>query len=72
MRLCDLYDASVRTGSGEQLGRVHEVVVENGRVKELGVGAENILERLMGRRRGHHVKWERVKAIKGGTIVVED
>ena len=71
MRLCDLYDAHVRTSGGEKLGRVHEVVVEDGQVKELGVGAENILERLMGRRRGHHVKWERVKKIERGTIIVD-
>ena len=72
MRLCELYDAEVRTAGGEALGRVHEVTVEDGRVKELGVGTANLLERLMGRRRGRHIKWEQVKAIKGGTIIVEE
>ena len=72
MRLCELYDAHVRTAGGAKLGRVHEVIVEDGRVTELGVGARNILERLMGRRRGRHVKWEKVKKIERGTIVVED
>ena len=72
MRLCELYDAKVCTAGGKKLGRVHEVIVEDGRVKELGVGAANILERLAGRRRGHHVKWERVKKIDRGTITVED
>ena len=72
MRLCDLYDARVRTAGGERLGRVHEVVVEDGRVKELGVGPANLLERLSGRRRGRHVAWDKVKKIERGTIIVED
>ena len=72
MRLGDLYDAEVRTAGGKRLGRVHEVIVEDGEVTEFGVGAANLLERLAARRHGRHVKWERVKAIKGGTIIVEE
>jgi sporulation protein YlmC with PRC-barrel domain len=72
MRLGRLYDATVRTAGGERLGTVHEVTIEAGRVKEIGVGAANFLERLFGRRRGRHVAWEKVKKIEGRTIIVED
>ena len=70
MRLGELYDAPVRTEDGERLGAVHEVYAEGGRVVRLGVGAANFLERLSYRRRGRHVAWEDVVAIKGGTIIV--
>jgi sporulation protein YlmC with PRC-barrel domain len=72
MRLGRLYDARVVTVSGKRLGTVNEVTIEAGRVKELGVGAANFLERLFGRRRGKHVAWEKVKKIEGRTITVED
>lgn len=72
MRLGDLYDAHVRTTDGKKLGRVHEVIVEGGQVKEIGVGAVNILERLAARRHGRHIAWEKVKKIEGRTIIVED
>jgi sporulation protein YlmC with PRC-barrel domain len=72
MRLARLYCATVKTSRGERLGKVHEVIVEGGRVKEIGVGAANVLERLFGRRRGRHVAWEKVKKIEGRTIIVED
>jgi sporulation protein YlmC with PRC-barrel domain len=72
MRLGELYDAEVRTRAGKRIGRVNEVAVEDGRVKELGVGAANFLERLFSHRRGRHVKWEKVIRIEGGAIIVED
>jgi sporulation protein YlmC with PRC-barrel domain len=71
MRLGELYNAPVRTTKGERLGRVHDVTIEAGRVKELGIGAANFLERLFSHRRGRHIAWEKVKKIEGGTIVVE-
>jgi sporulation protein YlmC with PRC-barrel domain len=72
MRLGELYDAKVRSAAGKRLGRVHEIIVEDGQVTKLGVGAANILERLFARRHGRHIAWEKVKKIEGGTIVVED
>ena len=72
MRLGDLYDAHVRTAGGEHLGKVHEVIVEGGEVKEIGVGAANFLERLAARRHGRHIAWEKVKKIEHGKIVVEE
>jgi sporulation protein YlmC with PRC-barrel domain len=71
-RLGDLYDAKVRSTAGKRLGRVHEVTIESGQVKELGIGAANLLERLLSRRSGCHVAWEKVKKIEGGTIIVDD
>jgi sporulation protein YlmC with PRC-barrel domain len=70
MRLGEIYDAPVRTEEGERLGCVHEVYVEGGRVVRLGVGAANLLERLLYRRRGKQVAWEDVVAIQAGTIIV--
>jgi sporulation protein YlmC with PRC-barrel domain len=70
MRLGELYDAPVRTEDGERLGCVHEVYAEGGRVVKLGVGAANLLERLLYRRRGRQVAWDDVVAIEGGTIIV--
>jgi sporulation protein YlmC with PRC-barrel domain len=70
MRLGELYDAPVRTEDGERLGCVHEVYAEGGRVVKLGVGAANLLERLLYRRRGKQVAWDDVVAIRDGMIVV--
>ncbi|MEA3063184.1 MAG: hypothetical protein QOJ94_2965 [Sphingomonadales bacterium] len=70
MRLGELYDAPVRTEDGERLGAVHEVYAEGGRVVGLGVGAANLLERLLYRRRGRQVAWDDVVAIEDGTIIV--
>ncbi|MDB5693223.1 MAG: hypothetical protein JWO81_2286 [Alphaproteobacteria bacterium] len=72
IRLGRLYDATVVTVAGKRLGTVHEVTIEAGRVKELGVGAANFLERLFARREGRHVAWDKVKKIEGRTIIVED
>jgi sporulation protein YlmC with PRC-barrel domain len=71
MRLGELYDAPVRTEEGERLGCVHEVYAEGGKVVKLGVGAANLLERLLYRREGKQVAWEDVVAIEGGTIIVK-
>jgi sporulation protein YlmC with PRC-barrel domain len=70
MRLGDLYDAPVRTEGGERLGAVHEVYAVGGRVVKLGVGAANLLERLLYRRRGKQVAWDDVVAIEDGAIIV--
>lgn len=71
MRLADLVGASVCTSAGERLGLVHEVYAKEGSVEALGVGSANLLERLIGRRRGRRIAWDRVRSIDGGTIIVE-
>jgi sporulation protein YlmC with PRC-barrel domain len=71
MRLSDLYDAHVCTTGGERLGRIHEVIVEAGQVKEIGFGAVNLLERLAARRHGRHIAWEKVKKIEDGKVIIE-
>jgi sporulation protein YlmC with PRC-barrel domain len=71
MRLGDLVGATVCASTGERLGRVHEVYVENGAVEALGVGAANLLERLAGRRHGRRVAWKNVRSFAKGTIIVE-
>jgi sporulation protein YlmC with PRC-barrel domain len=71
MRLGELYGARVRTEEGEELGAVREVYAQGGRVTRLGVGAANLLERLLPTGpRGRQVEWEEVVAIEGGAIVV--
>ncbi|MFL6862437.1 MAG: PRC-barrel domain-containing protein [Allosphingosinicella sp.] len=71
MRLGDLYGAPVRTEDGERLGAVLEVYAKGGRVVRLGVGAANLIERLLPEgRRGRQVAWDDVVALEGGKIVV--
>ncbi|MFL6857797.1 MAG: PRC-barrel domain-containing protein [Allosphingosinicella sp.] len=71
MRLGDLYGAPVRTEDGERLGAVLEVYAKGGRVVRLGVGAANLIERLLPEgRRGRQVARDDVVAFDGGKIVV--
>jgi sporulation protein YlmC with PRC-barrel domain len=71
MRLGDLYGAQVVSEDGERLGAVLEVYAKGGRVVRLGVGAANLIERLLPEgRRGRQVAWDDVVAIEGGRIVV--
>jgi sporulation protein YlmC with PRC-barrel domain len=71
MRLGALVGATVCTSTGERLGLVHEVYVENGAVEALGVGAANLLERLLGRRHGCRIAWANVRSFANGRIIVE-
>ena len=71
MLLGDLYDAKVRTTHGKTVGCVHEVYVENGKVIALGVGLGNMLERLLGRRAGHRIAWDKVVKIEKGVVTIE-
>ena len=72
MRLAQLHGAKVRTEAGEKLGAVHEVYASDGAVEALGVGAANLLERLLGSRHGRRIAWTKVRRIAQGTIVVEE
>lgn len=71
MRLGELVGATVRASSGERLGRVHEVYAKGAAVEALGVGAANLLERLLGRRHGRRIAWAKVRKFEKGTIIVE-
>jgi sporulation protein YlmC with PRC-barrel domain len=72
MRLGELYGMMMRGPSGERLGRVHEVYAKGGEVEALGVGAANLLERLLGHRHGRRIAWAKVRRIGKGGIVVEE
>lgn len=72
MRLTDLCGAEVCDAAGKRLGIVHEVYARDGEVETLGIGAANLLERLLGRRHGRHVAWAKVRKIAERRIVVEE
>jgi sporulation protein YlmC with PRC-barrel domain len=72
MRLADLVGAKVCGSDGEWLGRVHEVYAKDGAVETLGVGAANLLERLIGPRHGRRIAWAKVRKFEKGAIVVEE
>jgi sporulation protein YlmC with PRC-barrel domain len=71
MRLAELCGAEVRSVSGERLGRVHAVYAKGGAVVALGIGAANLLERMLPRRHGRRVAWAKVRKVAKGVIVVE-
>jgi len=72
MTLAELAGATVCAVSGQKLGAVHEVYARDGKVEALGVGAANLLERLLGRRHGRRIAWDKVRRIEQGRIVVEE
>jgi sporulation protein YlmC with PRC-barrel domain len=72
MLVSDLQGMQVRREDGEVLGRVFELHVENGRVKNLICGPRGFLQRLSASRAGRRVPWERVVGIEGREIVVRD
>lgn len=72
MTLGELTGARVYALSGERLGAVHEVYAKDGKVEALGVGAANLLERLLGRRHGRRIAWEKVRKIEDRRIIVEE
>ena len=72
MTLAELTGAKVCTTSGQALGAVHEVYAKDGKVEALGVGAANLLERLLGRRHGRRIAWDKVRKIEQGRIIVEE
>jgi sporulation protein YlmC with PRC-barrel domain len=72
MRLGELYGIMVCGASGERLGRVHEVYAKGGEVEALGIGAANLLERLLGHRHGRRIAWAKVRKVGKGRIVVEE
>lgn len=71
MRLAELYGARVRDRGGRDLGRVREVICDQGEVTHLGLGTGTLIERLTGGRRGRRMPWSAVIALKGGAIIVE-
>jgi sporulation protein YlmC with PRC-barrel domain len=71
MRLAELSCAEVRDMSGKRLGRVHAVYAKDGAVVALGVGAANLLERLLPRRHGRRIAWAKVRKVAKGVIDVE-
>ena len=71
MTLGELTGAKVYARSGKRLGTVHEVYAKAGNVEALGVGAANLLERLLGRRHGHRIAWTKIREAEKGRIVVE-
>jgi len=71
MRLSDLRDKPVRTEGGEQLGRVHEVHCEGGRVVALMCGAGSFVESWTGRRNGRRIPWDQVRRVERDAVIVQ-
>ena len=71
MRLAELYGARVVNPDGKRLGRLLEIHCRNNEVSWLELGAWALLHRARGRRRGRKIPWEKVVAIRGGTIIVD-
>ena len=72
MRLAELYGAEVRTKDGKALGRVRELLCNEGKVTWLGVGAGTLLQRVTGGNHGRRIKWDKVVEIAPGAVVVEE
>ena len=58
MRLSDLRDKKVTTLDGEDLGRVHEVHCDGGRITALMCGPASLIERLTAKTDGRRIPWE--------------
>ena len=71
MRLADLHKAQVRGADGERLGRVDDVLCEEGEVKVLLCGAGGLLARFTGRPHGRRIPWSAVRRVAGGTVTVD-
>jgi sporulation protein YlmC with PRC-barrel domain len=70
MRLSDLRDKPIRTVGGENVGRVHEVHCEKGRIVALMSGAGSLIERWTAKREGHRIPWERVYKVERDHIII--
>lgn len=70
MRLSDLRDKKVRAADGGELGRVHEVHCDKGRITALMTGPGSLIERLTARRDGRRIPWENVEQVGKDAIVV--
>jgi sporulation protein YlmC with PRC-barrel domain len=58
--------------SGQELGRVHEIRINNGKVTHLICGPMGLLQRLTRTRAGHRIAWTRVIKITADAIEVDD
>jgi sporulation protein YlmC with PRC-barrel domain len=70
MRLSDLRGKKVTTLDDEELGRVHEVHCEGGRVVALMCGAPSLIERLTAKAHGRRVPWEDVVRVDKDAVVI--
>lgn len=70
IRLSDLRDSKVCTSDGKELGRLHEVHCDGGRVTAIMVGPGSFIERLTARKKGRRVPWEYVEKVEQGRIIV--
>lgn len=68
--LSDLRNAKVCTTNGENLGRVHEVHCDKGRVIAIMCGPMSLIERLTAREKGRRIAWEYVKKLEDKRIIV--
>jgi sporulation protein YlmC with PRC-barrel domain len=72
VRLSRLLAARVTDPQGRELGRVHDVVVEDGVVVQLAFGPRTILHALGFRRpRGSSCTWDQVVEITEDRVVVD-
>lgn len=70
MRLSDLRGAKVRTLNGDQLGRVHEVHCDGGRITALTCGPGSFIESLTAKKHGRRIPWEFVRRVTHRQVVV--
>src|SRR5689334_16140377 len=70
MLLSDLRGKTMRGLDGENLGRVHEVHCDKGRVVALMCGPASLIERLTARQEGKRIPWENVRRVDGKEILV--
>jgi sporulation protein YlmC with PRC-barrel domain len=70
IRLSDLRNAKVRTAKGEQLGSVHEVHCDHGKIVALTCGPGSFIERLTARAHGRRIPWEFVVKVGVKEVVV--
>jgi sporulation protein YlmC with PRC-barrel domain len=70
MRLTELQDAKVKSLDGKTLGRVHEVHCDKGAVVAIMCGPGSFIERLTARQEGRRIKWDCVRKIGQGEIIV--
>ena len=70
IRLSDLDNKMVVTAGGERLGRIHDILAEEGEVKWLEYGTRGLFERLRGHGQTERIAWSSVLEVRDDSIVV--
>lgn len=71
IRLSDLRGKMIRSLDGKQLGRVHEVHCNQGRISALVCGPGSLVERWTARNKGRRIPWAQVSRIEPSAVFID-